>query len=127
MTLEQVAEMKPTYQKQKGHKNLLLTPRVTFEVTSYQATCQPNLSTQNNKSQSTVPSQHVRHLLLIDIRLRVGLSGCRRHMKLKHLKLLLEIGNRRCPLLKLKVLLLDVVLEVYDRVHALVQHLASGI
>jgi hypothetical protein len=31
--------MKPAYQKQKGHKNLVLTPRVTFEVTSYQATC----------------------------------------------------------------------------------------
>jgi hypothetical protein len=25
--------MKPAYQKQKGHKNLVLTPRVTFEVT----------------------------------------------------------------------------------------------
>jgi PHD/YefM family antitoxin component YafN of YafNO toxin-antitoxin module len=34
-----VAEMKPTYQKQNGHKNLVLMPRVTFEVTSYQATC----------------------------------------------------------------------------------------
>jgi hypothetical protein len=43
------------------------------------------------------------------------------------LKLLLEIGNRRCPLLELKVLLLDVVLEVYDRVRALVQHLTSGV
>jgi hypothetical protein len=39
MTLEQVAEMKPAYQKQKGHKNLVLTSRVTFEVTSYQAIC----------------------------------------------------------------------------------------
>jgi hypothetical protein len=26
--------MKPAYQKQKGHKNLVLTPRVTFEVTA---------------------------------------------------------------------------------------------
>jgi PHD/YefM family antitoxin component YafN of YafNO toxin-antitoxin module len=39
MTLEQVAEMKPVYQKQKGHKNLVLTSWVTFKVTSYQATC----------------------------------------------------------------------------------------
>jgi hypothetical protein len=46
---------------------------------------------------------------------------------LKHLKLLLEIGNRRCPLLELKVLLLDVMLEVYDRVHALIQHLTSSV
>jgi hypothetical protein len=30
-----VAERKPAYQKQKGHKNLVLTSRVTFEVTSY--------------------------------------------------------------------------------------------
>jgi hypothetical protein len=36
---------------------------------------------------------------------------------------LLEISNHRCPLLELKVLLL----EVYDRVCALVQHLASGV
>jgi hypothetical protein len=47
--------------------------------------------------------------------------------KLKHLKLLLEIVNRRCPLLELKVLVPDVVLEVYDRVRALVQHLMSGV
>jgi hypothetical protein len=39
MTLEKVAKMKPTYQKQKGHKNPILTTRVTIEVTSYQATC----------------------------------------------------------------------------------------
>jgi hypothetical protein len=45
----------------------------------------------------------------------------------RHLKLLLEISNHRCPLLELKVLLLDVVLEVYDRVRALIQHLASGV
>jgi hypothetical protein len=43
------------------------------------------------------------------------------------MKLLLEIGNRRCPLLELKVLLLDVVLKVYDRVRALLQHLVSGV
>jgi hypothetical protein len=80
-----------------------------------------------------LPSQHIRHLLLVDNRLRVGLSGCcrrcgcRRHLNLKHLKLLLEIDNCHCPLLELKVLLLDVVLEVYDRVHALIQHLTSGV
>jgi hypothetical protein len=45
----------------------------------------------------------------------------------KHLKLLLEIGDRHCPLLELMVLLLNVVLEVYDSVRALIQHLASGI
>jgi hypothetical protein len=34
----QVVEMEPAYQKQNGHENLVLTPRVTSEVTSYQAT-----------------------------------------------------------------------------------------
>jgi hypothetical protein len=35
----QVVNMEPAYQKQNGHENLVLTPRVTSEVTSYQATC----------------------------------------------------------------------------------------
>jgi hypothetical protein len=48
-------------------------------------------------------------------------------LKLKHLKLLLKIGDHRCPLLELEVLLLDVVLEVYDRVSALVQHLTCDV
>jgi hypothetical protein len=80
-----------------------------------------------------MPSQHVRHLLLINIRLHIGLNGCcrrcrcRQHLKLKHLKLLLKIGNHRCPLLEFKVLLLDMVPEVYNHVRALVQHLASGV
>jgi hypothetical protein len=39
MSFVQVVEMKPTYQKQNGQENLILTPQVTSEVTSYQATC----------------------------------------------------------------------------------------
>jgi hypothetical protein len=39
MSFVQVVEMKPAYQKQKGHKNLVLMSQVTSEVTSYQATC----------------------------------------------------------------------------------------
>jgi hypothetical protein len=35
----QVVKIEPTYQKQNGHENLVLTPRVTSEVTSYHATC----------------------------------------------------------------------------------------
>jgi hypothetical protein len=54
----------------------------------------------------------------------MGLS-CRWWLKLKHLKLLLESGDRRCPLFELKVLLLHDVLEVYDRVDAGV-HLLTG-
>jgi hypothetical protein len=39
MSFVQVVKMEPTYQKQNGHENLVLTPWVTYEVTSYQATC----------------------------------------------------------------------------------------
>jgi hypothetical protein len=38
-TYVQVAKMKPAYQNQKRHENLVLTPWVTSKVTSYQATC----------------------------------------------------------------------------------------
>jgi hypothetical protein len=68
------------------------------------------------------------HLLIVDIRLCVRLSGCYGCCGCGwHLKLLLEIDDRRCPLLELKVLLLDVVLEVYDRMRALVQYLACDV
>jgi hypothetical protein len=73
------------------------------------------------------------HLLLIDIWHYIELSGCCGcygcgwHLKLKHLKLLLESGDRHCPLLELEVMLLNMVLEVYDHVRALVHHLASDI
>jgi hypothetical protein len=39
MSFVQVVQMEPAYQKQNGHENLVLTLRVTSEVTSYQATC----------------------------------------------------------------------------------------
>jgi hypothetical protein len=39
MSFVQVVEMEPAYQKQNGHENLVLTLRVTSEVTSDQATC----------------------------------------------------------------------------------------
>jgi hypothetical protein len=39
MPFVQVVEMEPAYQKQNGHENLVLTPRLTSEVTRYQATC----------------------------------------------------------------------------------------
>jgi hypothetical protein len=34
----QAVKMEPAYQKQNGHENHVFTPRVTSEVTSYQAT-----------------------------------------------------------------------------------------
>jgi hypothetical protein len=39
MSFVQVVKMESAYQKQNGHKNLVLTPRVTSEFTSYQAIC----------------------------------------------------------------------------------------
>jgi hypothetical protein len=39
MPFVQVVKMEPTYQKQNGYENLVLMPRVTSEVTIYQATC----------------------------------------------------------------------------------------
>jgi hypothetical protein len=39
MSFVQVVEMEPSYQKENGHENLVLTPWVTSKVTSYQATC----------------------------------------------------------------------------------------
>jgi hypothetical protein len=39
MPFVQVVKMEPAYEKQNGHESLVLTPWVTSEVTSYQATC----------------------------------------------------------------------------------------
>jgi hypothetical protein len=44
MSFVQVVEIERTDQKQNGHVNLVLTLWVTSEVTSYKATCQPNLN-----------------------------------------------------------------------------------
>jgi hypothetical protein len=65
------------------------------------------------------------HLINIwhDVGLNSGCCGCKWHLKLKHLNLLLKRGNHHCPLLKLDVLLLIGMLEVYDRVSALVHQL----
>jgi hypothetical protein len=65
MTLEQVAEMKHAYKKQKGHKNLVLMPRVTLQATKLLASltyplkitkvsppCLSNMSTTYSSSTS---------------------------------------------------------------------------
>ncbi len=38
MSFVQVVKMEPAYQNKNGHKNHVLTPWVTSEITSYQAT-----------------------------------------------------------------------------------------
>jgi hypothetical protein len=60
------------------------------------------------------------------IRLNSGCCGCRWNLKLKHLNLLLKGGNHHCPLLKIKVMLLVGVLEVYDRVSVLNHQLCNA-
>jgi hypothetical protein len=46
---------------------------------------------------------------------------------LEHLELLLESGDHRCPLLKLEVLLLDGMLEMYNHMGAGVHLLTSEV
>jgi hypothetical protein len=118
----------PSIKKQKEHENLVLTPRVTSEVTSYKLLASSTYPLKIIKGQSTpYPTTH-HNLLLINIRHCVGVSGCCGcgwRLELVHLELLLKSGDRRCPLLKLKVLLLDGILEVYNHVGAGV-HLLTG-
>jgi hypothetical protein len=35
MSFVQVVEMEPAYQKQNGYGNLVLTPQIAYEITSY--------------------------------------------------------------------------------------------
>jgi hypothetical protein len=60
------------------------------------------------------------------IGLNSGCCGCRWNLNLKHLNLLLKGGNHHCLLLKLKVMLLVGVLEVYDPVSVLDHQLCNA-
>jgi hypothetical protein len=75
------------------------------------------------KGQPTLHPNTSCDLFLINIRHHIGLSGgCGCGW---HLKLLLENGDRRCPLLKLKALHLDGMFEVHNHVGVGV-HLLMG-
>jgi hypothetical protein len=133
MTLEQVAEMKPAYQKQKGMRTLFSRHGLHLRLQATKLFASITYPLKITKVNPPCLSNKSHHLLLVNIRLCVRLSeccrrcGCGWHLKLNYLKLLLEIGDHHCPLLKLEVLLLNLVLEVYDHVRALVQHLTSGV
>jgi hypothetical protein len=56
MPFVQVVKMKPAYQKQNGHENLVLMPWVTSEITSYQATWYPNSDKTKSSSMPNMAS-----------------------------------------------------------------------
>jgi hypothetical protein len=94
---------------------LLASLTYPLKITKDQPTLHPNMS---------------HDLLLIDIRHCIGLIRslrCRWCLKLHHLKLLLESGDRHCPLLEFEVLLLNGRLEVYNHVCAGVHYLADEV
>jgi hypothetical protein len=75
------------------------------------------------KGQPTLHPNMSHDLVLVDIRHRIELSGVLRCRW--RLKLLLKSGNHRYPLLELKILHLDGVLEVHNHVGTGV-HLLTG-
>jgi hypothetical protein len=82
------------------------------------------------KGQTTPHPDMSHNLLLVDIRHDVGLRGCCGCgwcLKLQHLNLLLKGGNHCCPLLKLELLLLISMLQVYDHMGALIHQLVSDV
>jgi hypothetical protein len=86
------------------------------------------LKTTKHQSISSPTTHH--DLLLVDIQHDIGLSGvyrCEGHLKLQHLKLLLNGGDHYNPLVELEILLLIGALKVHDRVGALIYHFMSGI
>jgi hypothetical protein len=118
MTFVQVAEHNPPIKKKRGTRTLFSRQTYPLKITKGQTIPRPDTS---------------QNLHLVDIRHNAELSescrcyGCRWHLKLKHLNLLLKGGDHRYPLLKLEVLILVGVLEVYDHVGMLVHHRTSGI
>jgi hypothetical protein len=133
MILEQVAEMNPSIKNKRVTRTLFSCHGLYLRLQAIKLLARLTYPIKITKGQSTLHSNKSHHLLHVDIRHYVGLSGCcgrcgcRWHLKLKHLKLLLKSGDHHYPLLELEVLLLDVVLEVYDRVRAVVQHLTSDV
>jgi hypothetical protein len=122
--------MKPAYQKQKGTGTLFSHRELHLRLQAIKLLPSLTYPLKKIEGHSTTHTCLSHHLLLKNIRHCVRLSGCCRrgwHLKLKHLKLLLESGNHHCPLLKVKIFLLNMVLKVYNHVGALVHHHESGV
>jgi hypothetical protein len=71
--------------------------------------------------------QAIKLLASLTYPLKITKGQCGWHLELEHLELLLESGDRRCPLLKLEVLLLDGMLEMYNHMGAGVHLLTSEV
>jgi hypothetical protein len=133
MTLVQVAEHNPPIKNKRGTITLFSCHGLHPRLEAIKLLVSLTYPLKITKRQ-TIPHPDTSHNLhLIDIRHGIRLSecygccGCRWHLKLKHLNLLLKGGDHRCPLLNLEVLLLIGMLEVYDHVGTLVYHHTSGV
>jgi hypothetical protein len=128
MILEQVAEMNSPIKNKRGTRILFSHHELHLRLQAIKLLASLTYPLKIIKGQSTLHPNMSHHLLLVNIRHCVGLSGCYGHYGCGwHLKLLLESGDHHCPVLDLEVLLLNLVLEVYDRVRVLVLHLTSDV
>jgi hypothetical protein len=123
MTLEQVVEHNMPNKNKRGTRTMFSRYDLHLRLQAIKLLASLTYSLKIPKGQSTPHPNSSHNLLLINIQHCVELSGCCGCWW--HLKLLLESGNHHCHLLKLEVLLLNVVLEVYNRVSAIV-HLHVG-
>jgi hypothetical protein len=124
MTFVQVTEHNPPTKNKKSMRTLFSRHRLYPWLQATKLLASLTYPLKITKRQTMPHPDKSHNLHLIDIRHDVGLNsgccGCRWHLKLKHLNLLLKRGNHCYPLLNLEVLLLVGVLEVYDRVSAVV-------
>jgi hypothetical protein len=72
MTFIQVAKMKPAYQKEKGHENLVLTPWATSELIDIKLLASLTYPLKIRNGQPTPHPITSHELLLIDIRHSIG-------------------------------------------------------
>jgi hypothetical protein len=133
MTFVQVAEHNPPIKKKRGTRTLFSRHGLHPRLQAIKLLVSLTYPLKITKGQTIPHPDTSQNLHLIDIRHNAELSescrcyGCRWHLKLKHLNLLLKGGDHRYPLLKLEVLILVGVLEVYDHMGMLVHHRTSGI
>jgi hypothetical protein len=131
MTFVQVAEHNPPTKNKRSTRTLFSCHELHLRLQAIKLIASLTYPLKITKGQ-TIPHPDTSHNLhLIDIQHGVELNsrccGCRWHLKLKHLDLLLKRGNHHYPLLKLEVMLLIGMLEVYNRVSVLVHQFARRV